>query len=207
MQINIMGWLTVGWMLAVMAAVRRWGRRGLVAALLLATALLVHNVLSLVPLRGLDTAWLRAIDRMGQVAAPAKSVFLIHDFDWTMNYAALDWGQSLPGTDRLGPAPQASPKFKWIGFADDIIYHPDATVEEHVARLKAQIDRALSRGYQVYIVRLWELDDAGLNAATGTMRQADHSAALGRMLHRDYDATLVLDDPLAGKLWRLEPKR
>ncbi len=180
MQINIMGWLTVGWIFAVMAARRRWGRQGLIAALLLATALLVHNVLSLVPLRGLDSAWLRSIDRVGRVADPATSVFLIHDFDWTMNYAALSWGQSLPGTDRLGPAPQASPKFKWIGFRRQHHLPPRRHGRRACGVAEGANRAALSLGYQVYVVRLWDLDDAGLNAATGTMRQADHSAALGR---------------------------
>ena len=45
-----------------------------------------------------------------------------------------------------------------------------------------------------------------LNATTGTLKQNDHSAAMGRMLHQDYDATLVFDDPLAGRFWRLQRK-
>ncbi len=56
------------------------------------------------------------------------------------------------------------------------------------------------------VVRLWELDDADLNAMTSILRQNHHAAGMGRMLREDYDATFAFEDPLAGRFWRLQHK-
>ena len=70
MQINVMGWLTVAWALVLVAARRRYGARGLAALAGLTVALFAYNVWSLAPLRGLDSAWQRAIERLEQEADP-----------------------------------------------------------------------------------------------------------------------------------------
>ena len=204
MQINIMGWLTAGWALTAVAVRRRWPRRGLAAMAGLAALLLAHNVWSLAPLRGLDSAWHRAIEHVGREANPERTVFVIHDFDWTMVYASLHWGFALPGVDTLAPAPQATPLFKWIGLASNIIVNPGWDADRIVADLRDQIDHALELGYDVVIARLWELDGAQLEATTGTIANNSHASAIGRMLHRDYSATFAFEDPLAGRFYRLQ---
>lgn len=207
MQINVMAWLTVAWILVLMAAKRWQGARAVAALTGLAVLLFAYNVWSISPQRGYDTAWAQAIKRIESRADPARTVFLLHDFDWAMIYASLYWGESEPGTADLGPAPQAEPKFKWIGFTAQVIRHPEWSVEQHVADLKQQIDRALDLGYDVLIVRLWHMRQSELETATGMIVDSARLAALSAMIHREYVAIPTVDDPLAGQIDRLERAR
>ncbi len=204
MQINVMAWVTPAWALALLAARRRWPTRGLAAMAALTVALFAYNVWSIAPLRGLDSKWRLAIERLEQHGDPARTVFLLHDFDWTMVYGSLHWGTSEPGTAQLGRAPQAVPKFKWIGFTGEVLRHPDWSTEQHVEALRRQIDRALELGYEVQVVRLWDIPDAQLLTETGMVADAARLGALQRMLRTDYVATPVLIDPVAGSVYRLQ---
>ncbi|MBV8406810.1 MAG: hypothetical protein JOY64_04210 [Alphaproteobacteria bacterium] len=204
MQINVMAWLTVAWALVLVAARARWGGKGLAGLAALTVALFAYNVWSLAPLRGLDSAWDGAIERLEREADPARTVWLMHDFDWAMVYGSLHWGVNEPGTDSLGSAPQAVPKFKWIGFVGQVLRHPDWSDERLAADLRHEIDRALDLGYAVMVVRLWDMDQAELESATGMIAGSARLAALRRLLHEDYVATLAFTDPVAGPVHRLE---
>ncbi|MFO1082594.1 MAG: hypothetical protein U1E23_18460 [Reyranellaceae bacterium] len=204
MQVNVMAWLTVGWALLLVAARRRWGGRALALLSGVTVLLLAYNVWSLAPLRGLDGAWQRAIERLEKEADPARTVWLLHDFDWLMVYASLHWGVSEPGVAALGPAPEAEPRFKWIGFTGDVLRHPEWSDPRLADALQRQIDQALARGYAVLAVRLWDMDLGELAAATGMVASRDRLAALSRRLHDDYVATLAFVDPVAGPVHRLE---
>jgi hypothetical protein len=203
MQINIMGWLTVGWMMVAIAAYGRWGARGLASAAAAPLVLLAYNIWSLAPLRGLDGAWQRSVTHIGHEAPPARTVFVINDFDWFMVYASLYWGQAEPGVEKLGPAPQGQPVFKWIGVGSDLLRHADWSVDQHVAGLQAQIERALELGYDVLISQQWELDEAGLAATIGTLSNQSHAGAIWRMLHARYHAEKAFEDPLGGRFYHL----
>ena len=98
MQINVMAWLTVGWAVVLVAVRerRRYGRRGLAALAGLTVALFAYNVWSIAPLRGLDSAWEGAIQRMERESDPDRTVWLMHDFDWAMVYGSLHWGDQRP---------------------------------------------------------------------------------------------------------------
>ena len=204
MQINVMAWLTPGWMLVLLAAQKRWGHRGLAALAGLTLTLIAYNVWSLAPLRGLDGRWQQATQRLEKEADPARTVFVLHDFDWAMIYASLHWGTAEPGVDTLGPAPQPLPKFKWIGFTGQVLRHPEWTTEAHVADLRRQIDRALALGYEVLLARLWPMEQKQLETETGMVADSARLAALHRMLRSDYTATLAFDDPVAGPFHRLQ---
>jgi hypothetical protein len=204
MQINVMGWLTVAWALVLVTVRRRHGSRGLAALAGLTVALFAYNVWSLAPLRGLDSAWQGAIERLEHETDPPRTVWLMHDFDWAMVYGSLHWGSAEPGSDTLGPAPQAAPKFKWIGFTGQVLRHPDWSDERQVADLRHQIDRALELGYDVLVVRLWDMDLAQLEVATGMVADSSRLAALRGLLHSDYVATPAFTDPVAGAVHRLK---
>jgi hypothetical protein len=203
MQVNVMAWVTVAWMLALVAVRRRWPMRGLAVMAGVTVALFAYNVWSIAPLRGLDSKWRQAVERLEQQGDPSRTVFLLHDFDWTMVYASLHWGAAEPGTATLGPAPQAEPRFKWIGFTGQVLRHPDWSTERHVEDLRRQIDRALELGYEVLVVRLWDLPGQQLLTETGMVADADRLGALRRMLRTDYAATPVYTDPVAGQVVRL----
>lgn len=204
MQINVMAWVTPAWALVLLAARRRWPARGLAAMAAVTVALFAYNVWSIAPLRGLDSKWRSAIERLERQGDPSRTVFLLHDFDWTMVYASLHWGTAEPGVGGLGPAPQALPKFKWIGFTGDVLRHPDWSTERHVESLRRQIDRALALGYEVIVVRLWDIPEAQLLTETGMVADAGRLGALQRMLRTDFVATPVSVDPVAGSLYRLQ---
>ncbi len=150
--------------------------------------------------------WRQAIEHLEREADPARTVYLMHDFDWAMVYGSLHWGSAEPGTDSLGPAPQARPKFKWIGFTGQVLRHPDWSDERQVADLRHQIDHALELGYDVLVVRLWDMDLAQLEVATGMVASSARLDALQRLLHNDYTATLAFTDPVAGAIHRLQRK-
>lgn len=207
MQINIMGWLTIGWMLTAITAQRLWGRRGLQAVGAATATLLAYNVASLAPLRGLDGKWARSIEHIGEVAPPARTVFVINDFDWILVYATLHWGLTEPGVDALGPPPQASPTFKWIGIGSDLLRHADWSADQHVAALRAQLDRAFDLGYDVLISQQWELDEAGLQATISILNNQSHTGPIWHLLHERYRAEPAFDDPVAGRFYRLHPAR
>jgi hypothetical protein len=206
MQINVMAWLTVGWALLLVAVRRRHGIAGVAVLGGLSLVLFAYNVWSLTPLRGLDGAWERAIERLERAGDPARTVWLMHDFDWAMVYGSLHWGIAEPGTDTLGPAPQAEPKFKWIGFTGQVLRHPDWSDRRQVAELRHEIDHALDLGYDVLVVRLWDLDLHQLEVATGMVASSARLEVLRQLLHDDYVATLAFTDPVAGTVHRLQKK-
>jgi hypothetical protein len=206
MQVNVMAWLTIAWALVLVAMRARHGAKGLGVLAGLTVTLIAYNVWSLAPLRGLDSKWRQAIERLEREADPVRTVYLMHDFDWAMVYGSLHWGIAEPGTETLGPAPQADPRFKWIGFTGQVLRHPDWSDERQVADLRRQLDRALALGYEVLVVRLWDMTLPELETATGMVADRARLEALRRLLHDDYVATLAFVDPVAGAVHRLQRK-
>jgi hypothetical protein len=207
MQINVMPWLTLAWLFVLQAADARRPERGLTLMTALAALLLVYNIWSLTPLRGLDTRWKAAFDALERRADPARTVFVVHDFDWLMPYGSLYWGIEEPGVDGLGPPPQARPKFKWIGFIGQLLRHNDWTVEQQAADLRSQIDRALALGYDVLLVRLGHIDQDQLERESGMIADRRQLAALRAVLQRDFVATPAFTDPVMGPFDRLKPAK
>jgi hypothetical protein len=202
MQINVMPWLTLAWLFALRAAAPRW-RHGVATPTALAVLLLAYNVWSLTPLRGLDTRWRAAFAELERRADPSRTVFVLHDFDWVMPYGSLYWGLDEPGVDHLGPAPQAQPKFKWIGFIGQLLRHSDWTIDQQTADLRREIDEAMTLGYDVLLVRLAHVDLDQLERETGMVASRRQLAALQATLQHDYVAEPAFIDPVMGSFDRL----
>ena len=90
-----------------------------------------------------------------------------------------------------------------------MLRHPDWSDQQLVDDLRGQIDRALELGYDVLVVRLWDMDPDQLEVATGMVASSARIQALRRMLREDYVATQAFIDPVAGAVDRLkkEPGR
>ena len=115
-------------------------------------------------------------------------------------------GPTTPASTNLGPAPQKQPKFKWIGFTGQVLRHPEWSDERQVAELRGQIDRALDLGYDVLVIRLWDMDPYQLEVATGMVASSERIQALRRMLREDYVATQAFIDTVAGAVDRLKKR-
>ncbi len=203
MQINVMPWLTLAWLFALTAGAARW-RHGVAMLTALAVLLLLYNIWSLAPLRGLDTRWRMAFAELERRADPSRTVFVLHDFDWLMPYGSLYWGLEEPGVDQLGPPPQARPKFKWIGFIGQLLRHSDWSTEQQTADLRREIDKALDLGYDVLLVRLAHVDLDQLERETGMVASRQQLAALRDTLLHDYAIEPAFSDPVMGSFDRLK---
>ena len=71
-----------------------------------------------------------------------------------------------------------------------MLRHPDWSDERQVADLPTP-DRSArwTLGYDVLVVRLWDMDLAQLEVATGMVADSGRLAALRGLLHSDYVAT------------------
>ena len=134
-------------------------------------------------------------------------MFVLHDFDWVMPYGSLYWGLDEPGVDHLGPAPQARPKFKWIGFIGQLLRHSDWTIDQQTADLRREIDKAMALGYDVLLVRLAHVDLDQLERETGMVASRRQLAALQATLQHDYVAEPAFTDPVMGSFDRLTTRQ
>ena len=112
---------------------------------------------------------------------------------------------TTPVSRTLGPAPQKQPKFKWIGFTGQVLRHPEWSDERQVAELRGQIDRALDLGYDVLVIRLWDMDPTS-SKSDRHGGEHDRIQALRRMLREDYVATQAFIDTVAGAVDRLKKR-
>ena len=200
MQLTVMQWLPVGWALVLLATSRRW----LITLGAATVALLVYNVASLTPVRGLDGRWAATVHLLEREADPSRTVHLLHGYDdWRMIYLSLHWGRTSPGIDALLPPPQAEPRFKWIGVFGSVLVTPRLAPEEHADELGRQIDRALALGYTVLVGDVWLQPANEMAKTTGTIASAATVTALYRRLHERYTAEPAFTDPHTGPYFRL----
>ena len=202
MQVNVMAWLPVaigllaGFLLARSAKPRR------LAAVLLALAAvpLLYNIAAFARVRGLDS------ERQGRIAAlerlvdPDRTAMVYSGFEdefaWHFALWRGRWGLgSNEGLDfcALAPAPVADPKFKWISFLFPALYYPAETPEQHVARLKADLDCAFDKGYRVIAGEAWNATREQLVDRFTIIKGQHRAAALHAFMHQTYSST-----PLAG---------
>lgn len=206
MQINVMGWMTVGGALVTSDLLRRRGVVGLWLFAALSIVLLANNLWSLLPVRGADTAWQRAMRHIEQVADPKRTVFLLHDFEWPASYFRAFGATSEPGLGGLPPAPTAGQPIRWIGLIDNFVRHPDWSLEAYVAALQEDINRARALGYDVVAIGVWTRNLPELLSETGMVADASHIGAVYHALHENYTGILLFHDPVAGSIYRIEPR-
>mgnify|MGYP003704906731 CR=1 FL=1 len=81
-----------------------------------------------------------------------------------------------------------------------------ASLAEQVVALREQIDLAMKLGYDVVALRLWDVDPSIITALTASITTEGTAVRLLDMLHRDFTATEEMNDPVLGKVYRLQKK-
>ena len=142
---------------------------------------------------------------MEKQSDPERTVWLMHDSTGPWSTAPRIGAPTTPAS-KLGPAPRQEPRFKWIGFTGQVLRHPEWSDERQVAELRGQIDQALDLGYDVLVIRLWDMDPYQLEVATGMVASSERIQALRRMLPQDYVATQAFIDTVAGAVDRLKKR-
>ncbi len=204
MQINVMAWLFVAWALLLGALLPR-GRAFVVALALLSLAPLLWNVSALARWRGDDSRWLASSAALEKRFPPDSTVFLYWGFEPIATWQYALWSRHWDVDNRFAfaPAPAAEPKFKWIALNAGAIRRPGWTAEEHAQSIRRDIDMALDRGYRVVASGVWTWSPDTLAGYLGSVAGAGRADAIYRMLHDNFTARPVFDDPMAGTYYEL----
>jgi hypothetical protein len=207
MQINVMPWLTVAWALLV-ATLLAWRARLIWPLAVLSIVPLAWNVHALSHWRGGDAAYLAALAELEQKFPPDRTVFVYWGFEYITIWQYMLWSRTpdWDGMATVERAPARDPKFKWISVDTGAIRHPQWTAEQDAATIKHDIDQALDLGYRVAVSDIWSWDLAELAGQLAGVSAAGRAPALYAALHDNYEATLVLSDPVAGKFYELRRK-
>jgi hypothetical protein len=155
------------------------------------------------PLRGLDSTWRTPSSGLERRADPSRTVFVVHDFDWVMTTARCYWGVEEPAST-AGPAPQAHPKFKWIGFDRPGAAAPG--LDRRATDSRPSAGRSIAPW-----TRLRRAGGAALETSTrpnssaesGMIADSRQLAALHALLRRDFVAEPAFDGPVMGRFDRL----
>ena len=216
MQINVMPWLTVTWALLVAGLIRQFGGRRsgafrasvVVPLAILSLVPLVCNVLWLARSQGGDARAVVAVADLERAFPPDRTVYLYWGFEYieTWQFALLshtwDWDFVPPP----GPAPQATPRFKWISIIAGAVRHATWTPEQHAAALKQQIDLAFQLGYRVIASDYWPWSVEELGKQLGTLSASNRAPAIYAMLHDNYEAKPVYDAGFLGPYYEVRRK-
>jgi len=204
MQINIMPWLTVVWGLALARSLLpdRRDRRRLLVFLALSATPLLYNSVRLSEVRGGDAAAREAVAGIDVKIDLSRTIFLYWGFEPIAGWQHYYDGQRWDGLAELGDAPD-SPRFKWINVIRSPLVHLERTGPENAAALEKEIDWALDHGYRVVVGEVWEWSADKLARSLVTVSGYASGPAIHAMLHNDYTAELLFDQPGVGNYYAL----
>jgi hypothetical protein len=198
MQVNVMAWLTVAWMLLLATTVQR---RAFAVLAVLSLAPMVFNVASLARWRGGDADALRALAALEQQLPPDRTVFIYWGFEPIVTWQYAQWARSWDWDGKPNDS-----RFKWVALDAGAIRHPAWTPEQNAEALRRDLDAAFARGYRVVVSGVWGWSEAELRAALAGLSAADRASALHSMLHDNFEAKPVLDVASVGTYYELRPK-
>ncbi len=205
MQVNVMAWVTPAWALVLLAAHRRWPARGLAALAALTVALFAYNVWSIAPLRGLDSKWRGAIERLEQQGDPVSHRLPAARFRLDDGLCLAALGHDGARRRRARPRPAGAAEVQM-----DRLHRRRAApsrLEHRAACRRTCAGRSIARwswATRCWSCGLWDIPEAQLLTETGMVADAGRLGALQRMLRTDYVATPVSVDPVAGSIYRLQ---
>jgi hypothetical protein len=198
MQVNVMAWLTVAWVLLLWAA---WTRRRTAFAVLAALSVvpLALNLVSLARFRDGDARSLAALAAIERRLPPDSTVFVYWGFEYISMWQYALWSRTWDWDGTPNDA-----KFKWIAIDAGAIRHPRWTAVENARSIQHDLDFALSRGYRVVISDVWTWSEAELAGRLAGLSAADRAPAIHGMLHGNYLAAPVLEVDTVGTYYELK---
>jgi hypothetical protein len=208
MQINVMPWLTVVWGLALANSLlpdlrnRRYLGR-LLALLALSAVPLIYNAIRLSEERGGDTAARTAVAGIDEKIDASRAIFLYWGFEPITGWQFFFGGRHWDGVSGFHPAPDSNPHFKWLSLIRGPLSHPAWTGAENAAALKKEIDWALDNGFRVVAAGFWEWSADQLANSLVTVSGQSNAPAVHAMLHSDYTAEFLFDQPGVGNYYSL----
>jgi hypothetical protein len=212
MQINVMGWLPVVWGLALANSLlpdrRNIGR--LLALLVLSALPLAYNVRQLSKERGGDTATQTIVAGIDDRIDLSRTVFLYWGFEPITGWQYFYDGRRWDGLAGLGTAPDPRRQVKWITVMRNLLAHPGQSGAENAAALKRDIDWALDNGYHVVAGQFWEWSAEQLGRSLVSVSGQASGPAIHAMLHDDFTAKQLFNQPGAGSYYllsRAAPRR
>jgi hypothetical protein len=207
MQINVMPWLTVAWALLAAALIAQRARVVWLLALL-SIVPLAWNAHALSRWRGGDAGYLAALAAIERQFPPDRTVFVYWGYEYITIWHYMLWSRTpdWDGKGNVERAPAKDPKFKWISVDTGAVHHPERTAEQDAAIIRQDIERALDLGYRVAVADIWAWDLTELTGQLAGLSAAARAPAIYAALHDNYEATLVLTDPMVGKYYELRRK-
>ena len=204
MQINVMSWLTIAWALVLAFAARYRPTITFGGGVAFGLLLLSYNIWMMTPLRGIDTAWQLALDRIEGEADLARTVFLLHGFEPTISKMFYHWDGHWDYFATLGPSPTPQTKFKVLALVSGPVNKSSLTPQELADDLQHQIEKAMDLGYDVVASEIWGWDLSRMEASLSTVANKEKAEAIYRMLHSKFASTPAFSDPLAGPFFKIE---
>ena len=204
MQINVMSWLTIAWAIVVASVARYRPITAFAASVVFCLSLLSYNIRAMAPLRGVDTAWRLALDRIEREADPAKTVFILHGFEAMISKMFYHWDGRWDYFATLGPSPTPETKFKILALVSGPVNKSNLSPQELADDLERQIEAVMDLGYDVVASEIWGWDLSRVESSLSTVANNEKAEAIYRMLHSKFTGTPAFSDPVAGPFFKIQ---
>lgn len=204
MQINVMSWLTIAWAIVVAAAARHRPAITYSTAAAFGLFLLSYNIWMMTPLRGVDTGWRLALDRIEREADPARTVFLLHGFQPIISKMFYHWDGHWDYFATLSPSPTPQTKFKVLALVSGPVNKSSMSPRELAEDLQHQIEKVMDLGYDVVASDIWDWDLPHMESSLSTVASNEKTEAIYRMLHSKFTGTPAFSDPVAGQFYKIQ---
>lgn len=205
MQINVMPWMTIAWALTLAFASRHRPTLTFAVGIVFGLLLLSYNIWMMTPLRGTDTAWRLALERIEHEADPARTVFLLHGFEPTISKMYYHWNGHWDYFTALGPSPTPQTKFKVLALVSGPVNKSSMSPSELAEDLQHQIEKVMALGYDVVASDIWGWDLSRMESSLSTVANKEKAGAIYRMLHSKFTGAPAFSDPVAGQFFKIQP--
>ena len=172
-----------------------------------AALLLVGNLRAHEGTRHSDSAALASIRATEALAAPERTVFVLHGFEEMSTWLTLTWGRGMVWPNEETPEPvRRGRQFNVIYVASEATVFPDRPASESAENIVRLVDRAMEEGFDVVAGDIWAApEDAWVNAFA-SVSGPEKPRAIHAALKERFSATTIGLVPGWGHLHRIVRK-